>query len=36
MILGKNSKFLSNQLFSEKALDMYFYDLFIKKRLSRL
>ena len=31
MILVKNSKFVSNLLFFEKALDMYFYDFVYKK-----
>ena len=32
MILVKNSKFLSNLLFFEKAVDMYFYDFVYKKK----
>ena len=34
MILVKNSKFLSNLLFFEKAADMYFYDFVYKKKAS--
>ena len=34
MILVKNSKFLSNLLFFEKAVDMYFYDFVYKKKAS--
>ena len=33
---GQKFEFLSNLLFFEKALDMYFYDFVYKKRLSRL